>query len=293
MYAAGSLFNVAMGLARLGQTTAFASKIADDYFGRFLRKHIEAEQIDTRFLALAPGKQSTLAFVAMENGSPIFNFYGEGAADTLLTLEDIPETLFAETRILHFGSISLLRGTTPEAVLQTVERLQGKALLSLDLNIRPALVQDEPRYRTLLQRLIALADVVKLSDADLAWFRPHLSVEQALGELLTQGPALAVITRGSQGVVAARMSGATVQIPNFLVKVVDTVGAGDSFCAGLLTQLAERGMVTREAVLEISEAALDEILRFATAVAALNCMQAGANPPQRAEVERFLSLQEI
>jgi fructokinase len=291
MYAAGSLFNVAMGLARLGQTTAFASKVADDYFGRFLRKHIEAEQIDTRFLALAAGKQSTLAFVAMENGSPVFNFYGEEAADTLLTLEDLPEALFAETRILHFGSISLLRGTTPKAVLQTVERLHGKALLSLDLNIRPALVQDEPQYRTLLQRLIALADVVKLSDADLAWFRPHLSVEQALSELLTQGPALAVITRGAQGVIAARMSGAMVQVPNFAVQVVDTVGAGDSFCAGLLAQLAERGMITKEAVLEISEATLSEILRFAAAVAALNCMQAGANPPSRAEVERFLRLQ--
>lgn len=291
MYAAGSIFNVAMGLARLGQTTAFASKIADDYFGRFLRRHIEAERIDTRFLSFAEGKQSTLAFVAIERGSPVFTFYGEGAADTLVTIEDIPEALFSDTRIFHFGGISLLQGTTPEAVLQTVKRLQGKALLSLDINIRPALVHDEPRYRALLQQLIALADVVKLSDADLAWLNPEQPSEQAVSELLTQGPALVVITQGAQEVVAARAGGAIVQVPAIAVEVVDTVGAGDSFCAGLLAQLAERGVMTRAALQEITDVELSEMLRFAAAAAALNCTRAGANPPQRAELERFLSHQ--
>ena len=131
MYPAGSLLNVSVGVARLGQPAAFACKIADDYFGRFLRSYITAEGIDTRFLTTVAG-HSTLAFVAMEAGQPTFSFYREGAADTLLTVADVPDALLTETSILHIGSISLLSGTTPATVLATVKRLKGQALLSLD-----------------------------------------------------------------------------------------------------------------------------------------------------------------
>jgi fructokinase len=288
MYAAGSILNVAVGLARLEKETAFACKVADDYFGRYLQAYMAAEKIDPRFLVPLKGGRSTLAFVAMEAGIPTFSFYGEGAADTLLTVDELPDTLFTETRILHFGSISLLQGTTPDAVLQTVERLKGKALLSFDPNIRPELVRDEVGYRALLQRMIALADVVKLSDADLAWMMPGLSSGEALQELVAQGPALVVITRGAQGVMGASQRGASAQMPTFAVEVVDTVGAGDSFCAGLLAQLAERAMTTHESLARITANELGDILRFAAAVAALNCMQAGANPPRRSVVEQFL-----
>jgi fructokinase len=291
MHPAGSILNVAVGLARLGQKTTFSCKIADDSFGRILRAYITAEKIDTRFLIPVSGGRSTLAFVAMEGGNPVFNFYGEGAADTLLTIDDISETLFAETHILHFGSISLLQGTTPEAILQTAERLKGKALLSFDPNLRPELVHDEPGYRKRLQRALALADVVKLSDVDLSWMMPGLSPEQALHELLTQGPALVVITQGAKGVIGARVGGSAVKIPTFSVDIADTVGAGDAFCAGLLTQLVERGITTRENLQHISKDELSDLLRFAAGVAALNCMRSGANPPQRIEVDQFLQQQ--
>jgi fructokinase len=290
MYAAGSLLNVAVGLARLEKETAFACKVADDYFGRHLQSYMAAEKIDPRFLVPLMGGRSTLAFVAMENGIPTFSFYGEGAADTLLTIDELPEALFTETQILHFGSISLLQGTTPDAVLKTVELLKGKALLSFDPNIRPELVRDEKPYRELLQRMIELADVVKLSDADLAWMRPGLSSEEALHELIAQGPGLVVITRGAQGVLAATSEHTSVQMPTFAVEVADTVGAGDAFCAGLLAQLAERDITTHAALTRITTDELSEIVRYAAAVAALNCTQSGANPPRKAAVEQFLRL---
>src|SRR6266487_5728724 len=130
-------------------------KVATDFFGRFLRAYVESEGIDTRFL-LSADASSTLAFVAMEGGEAAYSFYGEGAADTLLTAAEVPDALFDETRVLHIGAISLLRGTTPAAVLATVERLKGRALISFDPNIRPGLVHDEPAYRALLARLFAL-----------------------------------------------------------------------------------------------------------------------------------------
>jgi fructokinase len=146
MYAGGSMLNVAVGLARLGQHAAFAGKIAEDFFGHHLLLTLKTERVDTRFLTTV-NAQSALAFVAMEEGEPVFSFYGAGTADSLLIPEDIPETLYQETDILHFGSVSLLRGTTPATVLTTVERLRGKALRTFDPNIRADLIHDESKYR--------------------------------------------------------------------------------------------------------------------------------------------------
>lgn len=289
MYPAGSLLNVAVSVVRLGQPAAFAGKIANDYFGRFLRSYITAEGIDTRFLTTVAG-HSTLAFVAMEAGQPTFSFYREGAADTLLTVADVPDTLLTETGILHIGSISLLSGTTPATVLATVKRLKGQALLSLDPNLRPAIVEDEQGYRALLQQLFTLIDILKLSDTDLAWLMPNTPAEEAIHELLAQGPALVVVTCGARGAMAAKAETSVVSVPGFPVEVIDTVGAGDTFCAALLTHLARRQVVTRTALQNVSGEELLEMLRFAAAAAALNCTRAGANPPHYAEVEQFLAL---
>jgi fructokinase len=288
MHPAGSPLNVAVSVVRLGQRAAFACKIADDYFGRFLQSYITTEGIDTRFLTMAAGR-STLAFVAMEAGQPTFGFYREGAADTLLTVADVPDALLTETGILHIGSISLLSGTTPATVLATVERLKGQALLSLDPNLRPAMVQDEKAYRSLLQKLFSLIDILKLSDADLAWLMPNRPAAQAIHELLTLGPALVVVTRGAQGASAVKVGAAVVSVPGFPVEIVDTVGAGDTFCGALLALLAQRRVVTRASLQDISGEDLEEMLRFAAAAAALNCTRAGANPPRYIEVEQFLA----
>jgi len=295
MHPGGSPLNVAVGLARLrpeaAGPVAFAGKVATDFFGRFLRAYIESQGIDTRFL-LSADTSSTLAFVAMESGEAAYSFYGEGAADTLLTAAEVPSALFDETRALHIGSISLLRGTTPTAVLATAERLKGRALISFDPNIRPSLVRDEPAYRALLTRLFALADVVKISAADLAWLAPGAPIARAAAELLALGPALVVVTRGGEGVMALRAATPPeppYDVPAFAVDVVDTVGAGDTFDAGLLAGLAERGALSREALLALDPNDLIGALRYAAAAAALVCARAGADPPRRAEVEQFLA----
>lgn len=285
MHPGGSPFNVAVGLARLGRPTAFASKVSSDLFGRYLLEYTESQGIDTRFV-VSSNAQSTLAFVAMEGGEPAYAFYNEGMAGTLLTPEEVPAALFDETAILHFGSISLLSGTTPAAVLSTVERLKGHALLSFDPNLRPGLVQDEKAYRDLLDRLAGLADVIKLSASDLQWFAPGSTVEQAAAALAARGPALVAITQGGRGVLAVR-GGDRWEIPSFDVQVVDTVGAGDAFSSGLLAGLADRNIVSRDALEGASVEDIAATLRFAVAVSALTCTRAGSDPPSRDEVARF------
>ncbi|HYO49796.1 MAG TPA: carbohydrate kinase [Chloroflexia bacterium] len=286
MHAGGSPFNVAVGLARLGQPVAFASKISSDLFGRYLREHVEAEGISTRFL-LTSQAPSTLAFVAIEEAEAAYAFYDEGAAHTLLAPEEVPTELFDETTILHFGSISLLRGTTPAAVLQAVRRLKGRALLSFDPNLRPGLVRDPVSYRALLDKLFSLADIVKVSAADLAWLAPGQSIEQAAADLLARGPALVAVTQGGEGVLALRRE-SRIAVPGFSVRVEDTVGAGDAFSAGLLAALAERGVTSRSGLEEMPGEALASALTFGAAVAALTCMRRGADPPRRDQVAQFL-----
>jgi fructokinase len=285
MHAGGSPFNVAMGVARLGLPVAFAGKLSTDLFGRFLLARVQAEGVDTRFL-LTSEAQSTLAFVAKENNEPVYAFYCEGTADTLLTPDEIPAALFEETGILHFGSISLLLGTTPAAVVSTVERLKGRALLSFDPNVRPGLVRDEVAYRALLDRVFALADVVKISAADLDWLLPGLDVEEASARLLAFGPALVVVTRGDKGVLARR-EGQIWEVPALDEQVVDTVGAGDAFSSGMLAGLAERGVVSRSALEHLQPEEFVQVLRLGAVVSGLTCTRAGADPPTRAEVSSF------
>jgi fructokinase len=292
MHPGGSPFNVAVGLARLEQHPAFVSKLARDFFGRYLLAHLECQGIATNLLRYDEQAPSTLAFVAIEDGEPVYSFYDQGAADTLLTIEDIPAVCLEETRILHFGSISLLRGTTPAAVVATVEALKGRALLSFDPNIRPGLVRDEQAYRDLIGRLVALSDIVKLSAADIDWLTPEHSYEQVASNMLAQGAALVVVTLGNMGALVLRATPDGVpqrwDIPAFVVPIADTVGAGDAFSAGLLAALAERAVSGRSALLQLDVAELERVLHFASAVSAVTCMRAGANPPTRAEVEQFL-----
>lgn len=288
MHPGGSIFNVAVGLARLREHVAFAGKIAEDYFGQHLLQTLKSEGVDTRFVSMSQA-QTTLAFVTVVDGQPAFTFYGEGTADSLLTVEDIPETLYQETGILHVGSVSLLRGTTPATVVSTVERLKGKALLSIDPNIRANLIHDEPQYRALLQHVIALSDIVKLSDVDLAWLLPGASVEEALLHLCELGPALAIVTQGEKGVMAQSGSIPAIQVPTIPVSLVDTVGAGDSFCAGVLAWMADNAITSHQEVLALAESELRAALTFASVVAGLNCAKAGANPPSRFEVEQFMA----
>lgn len=294
-HAGGSLMNVAVTVARLGQQVALASKVSTDAFGRFLRSHVTEQGVDPRFL-LESTAQSTLAFVSMVGGEPEYNFYTTDTADTLVTVDELPQELFNETSVLHYGSISLLRGTTPAAVLATAEQLKGRALLSCDPNLRPGLIEDEQSYRALLDRALGLADLIKISTADLTWFAPNQTIEQAAESLLNRGAALAVVTRGGDGVLAVRREGEGVRqitVPPFKVNVVDTVGAGDSFSGGFLTALSEQGVVTRSALEQLPLDRLEASLRFATAVSALTCTRAGADPPDRHTVDQFLAQQGV
>lgn len=291
MHPGGGPYNVAVGLARLGQPTTFVSKVGGDFFGRRLRQAVRAEGIDDRWLFDSPAP-TTLAFVAVEGGEPVFSFYGDGAADTRLTRDELPDELFAAASILHFGGISLLRGSTPDAALSAAERLQGRALISLDPNIRPLLVRDGLTYAALLGRAVSTTDLLKLSAADIAWLAPGVDPTEYAAAQLDSGPALVALTRGADGVSGLRRRGGQLEridVPTIPVVVADTVGAGDSFTAGLLAALAAGGVTSRAALEAMPAEQLRAALRQGVATAAVACSRPGADPPRSAELAAFLA----
>lgn len=286
MHPGGSPCNVAVALTRLGARVEFAGKASTDIFGRFLVDYLLQEGVGTQLLSRSPAP-STLAFVALVGGEPSFAFFGDHTADTLLQPDDLPAEI-ASTTLLHFGSISLLRGETATTIARLVERLQRRTLLSFDPNIRPSLIRDERAYRRLLARLLRAADIVKMSETDARWFAPDRPADAVAVEVLGLGPALVVITQGARGAYA-RTAAAGVHVAAPSVRVVDTVGAGDAFTAGLLFALAHQDITARAALARLGPDGLKTALRFAAAAAALTCTRAGADPPRIGEIAAFLA----
>jgi fructokinase len=282
----GSPLNVAIGLARLEQPTAFVGRFSRDPFGTVLRNHALRSDVDLS-LAVADERPTTIALVTLVDGVAQYDFSVEGTADFGWS-DDLP-TLPPSVRILHFGSLAswLPPGSTAIAGLVTSLHAAGNVLISYDPNVRPQLQPDSAAARDEVERALRHAHVVKASDEDLRWLYAGSSVEEVAHRWLGFGPSLVVITRGNAGAVAFTPTH-TISRPIRPAHLVDTVGAGDAFMSGLLDGLARRGVTSPgrlgHAVRDASTvaAAVDE----AALVAAATCARAGASPPRRSELGR-------
>lgn len=279
----GSPYNVAVALGRLEAPVAFLGRISTDAFGRLLRQHLVANGVDLRYLREGQ-EPSTLALVHLAEGEPEFTFYGEGTADRQLRPEDLPGAFPRDVLALHGGSISLVLEPIASTLDGLMRRERRRRLISLDPNVRPGLIRDRETYRGRLEEWIASADVIKVSRTDLSWLYPQDPIDRVAERWRGMGPALVVLTLGEKGAQGFAPPG-VVRVPGIPVRVVDTVGAGDAFTAGLLAWLSHHGRLTRGEVERLPEAELTRALDYANRVAALTCMRAGADPPRRQEVE--------
>lgn len=281
-YAGGAVFNTAIALGRLGAPSAFFSGISNDMLGQILTDTLEASKVDTQFCARSD-RPTTVAFVKLVNGQATYAFYDENTAGRLLSQDQLP-TLPATISTLFFGGISLVN----DPAASTYEALQAREaptrVTMIDPNIRPGFIAGkETEYRARIERMIARADIVKLSDEDLHWLMGEGDVSTLARQLLEKGPKLVFITEGAAG---ARAITATQNrfVAATKVTVADTVGAGDTFNAGALTALHEAGALTKSALTTLSDATLDAALTLGTKSAAVTVSRPGANPPWRNEL---------
>lgn len=279
----GAIFNTAISLGRLGVPVGMLTGISNDLFGKQLRDALVASNVDTS-LIIESDRPTTLAFVKLTDGHASYSFYDENTAGRTLTPSDLPN-LGDNVSAMYFGGISLACEPGAEAYAALLEEEGRDSIIMIDPNIRPSFIDDEARYRTRLERMIANADIVKLSDEDLDWLQAGSKPQSTKAKwLLEQGPSLVSLTRGSAGATAFLSTGEEVNVAAHSVNVVDTVGAGDTFNAGVLCKLAELGLLNKDRLTQISSDHVEDALQFGAKVAAITVSRAGANPPWAAEL---------
>ncbi|MET7679780.1 carbohydrate kinase [Streptomyces sp. NPDC005423] len=279
----GGPANTAVALARLGTPARFLARLSGDAFGRLFRGHLEASGVDLSY-AVAAAEPSTLAVAELDGtGQAAFSFHAERTADWQWTPGELAGVDLSGTACVHTGSLALVRAPGGPVVEEFLAAAAPQATISIDPNVRPLLVRPEA-YRARLARWCGLADILRLSEDDLELLLPGTPPERACDTWHAAGVRLVVITLGAGGALAS-LDGERMRVPAVATRVVDTVGAGDSFTAGLLHHLGVRELLGgRLAGLRLEEVA--EACRFGARVAALTCSVAGPNPPWRNQLAR-------
>jgi fructokinase len=281
-HAGGSPANVALGLARLGNPVTLRTQLGRDGFGAMVRDHLADSGV---LVDAGPGEDAfatSLAIAMLFAGVATYDFRIEWDVPSLVPVP-------VETRCMHTGSLAtvLEPGRTNVVDLMEREHERGRVTMSYDPNARPALMGDAATARPGVERLVSLANVVKVSDEDLAWLYPDRPYQDVARAWLASGPALVVVTRGGAGVHAVS-GNVEIQRAAIPIDLVDTVGAGDSFTSGLLDGLRRAdllGFARHDALAAIDEATLLEVVDEAARVAAITCSRPGADPPTLAEMD--------
>lgn len=278
----GSPFNAAVGLARLGQPVGFFGPVSNDFLGARLMQGLLDEGVDTRITPRTEAP-TTLSLIGTDaQGVPAYSFYGHGAADRQLR-PDMLALLPGSMSGLHIGSYTTVVEPTASTLRHLVALEHTRTPISYDPNVRLNVEPELQRWRDMLRWMLPRTHLLKISLEDLQLLLPGMGPEPFAAEALAQGVKLVVVTLGADG--AQAWSGpAAAHVPAVPVSVIDTVGAGDSFQAALLTWLLERRLLSIEALGHLSSTQLGEALRFSAQAAAITCSRRGANPPRRKEL---------
>jgi fructokinase len=282
----GSPANVAVGLARLGVPTRMAARISGDPPGRILRRRLAEAGVDLRGVVEA-AEASSLALVTHGPAGPHYDLRLHDTADWQWAEAELERVDPASLSALHVGSLAAVLPPGAHEITALVRRVRGTATVSYDPNVRPEQMAAVPDAHTRIKALMGLADVVKLSDADLAWLAPGTAPAEFAGRAVAAGAAVAVVTRGAHGVVAA-CAGGRFELPAVPVEVVDTVGAGDSYMSTLIAGLHDRGLLgaaARPALRAVEKDVLAAVLHDAALAAALTCGRRGSDPPTSDELQ--------
>jgi len=280
----GGPFNAARTMARLGAPAAYLGRLSGDRFGRTLRESLVADGVATD-LVVATDDPTTLALAELDpSGAASYQFYiehtsapGLTVTDALAVLARLPARPFA----VHVGTLGLVLEPMASAYQAVVAQLAGEALIVVDANCRPVLIHDRDAYWTRMRSVLADADVVKVSDEDLAFLSMCAGGGLTATGLLAFGPTVVLLTGGAAGSDVVTAAGVS-HIDTPPTKVVDTIGAGDAFGGGFVAWWHEHG---RQRADLADRDALVAAARFATVVASRTCERAGADPPHRHELD--------
>jgi len=282
----GSIYNVAIAIGRLGRNVGYLGGISEDFFGQMLLDELKFSNVNLGLVAIS-NRATTLAFVKLINGQAQYAFVDEGSAGRMIVPEQFPD-LPKNTMAMHFGSFSLINDPGASTYEKLAKDNAKNLVISLDPNIRPTLVQDKAPYLQRLERMIALADIIKISDEDLRWIYPDTNENSASEDVIAKkwidhGAKLVIITKGKDG-ASAWTANHNVFQPAIKARFCDSVGAGDTFSAGILASLDAKQLLNKSKLAKISLTDLEYAMEFAARAAAITVSRAGANPPWKSEL---------
>jgi len=296
----GANANVAIALARRGTPQQFLARISDDRFGKIIRERLEANGVGLDH-AIAADELTTLAVVSIDShGVPSYAFYVNGTADWGWTPSELPTDATLDSlgaKALQFGCLTMAMAPGNAVIEAWGERLykEERLTISHDINMRPALGFEREVERQRVERVNQFSHLIKASDEDIEWLyglEPGTDIDGIVNDWIGDSGRHVFVTRGGDGVSVYRPGGTRFDVPSRKINVVDTVGAGDTFCANLLGQLHDSDSLGERAFARLgslSDDQLHEYVRVAGVAASITCERSGAEPPTTADLEAVLA----
>lgn len=284
--AGGSPFNVAIGLARLGQKSGLLTGVSEDFLGQRLMAILKRENVNTDF-AIIKKAPTTLSFIQKDSeGVPDYAFYGTGGADRSVVTDDLPNDYHIDG--IHVGSYSIVTPPTADTLYELIQKHSGQCLISLDPNVRLGVEPDIQQWIKRVDMIARHANLLKISDEDFAHLYPEIPVEEKIKEWLSFGVGLIAFTKGGDGAqLWSQTANASVNAPK--ITVADTVGAGDTFQTALIKQLLDLKDQSSDWESHLDAEKLKEIGNFAATAAAITCSRQGADLPSMDDVNQALT----
>ena len=283
----GSPANTAVALARLGTKTYMKARTSTDKFGTEIRNYLTSQNINLDYSLVVKNPSSVVNALIQKDGSAKYEANLRGAADYGWTYEELDQVIDPDIQIVQLGSLTsyIEPGATNVEKWFSKLRQSNKYLLTFDPNIRhPLDGENEVDVRSRAKKLASLSHVVKASDEDLNWIFSNNNPQDSAINIIESGASLVVVTLGKKGAFAVNKKLEIVEVKANEIAVIDTIGAGDTFAAALITQLLENSLINKNALDNLSSDDLTEILTNCSAASAITCSRQGANPPHRHEV---------
>ena len=281
--AGGAPANVAVGVARLGCEAGFIGRVGLDPLGKFMQETLNAENVSTDHMILDPTQRTSTVIVGLDNGERSFTFMVNPSADQFLEVGDLPN--FQAGDFLHCCSIALINDPSRSTTIEAIRRVkQAGGFFSFDPNLRDSLWESLEEMKTVVNDVVAMADILKFSEEELTLLTNTTTLDEATKVITAQYPEkLIIITLGKDGAIY-HFHGKSQIIAGKALKPVDTTGAGDAFVSGLLAGLSEVADWK-------DEETLVNVIRKANASGALATTAKGAMAalPNKAQLEAFLS----
>lgn len=283
----GSPANTALAVSRLGLKSYFKARLSQDSTGQQIKNYLTQASVNLSTAIEVPDKALVIKARIQEDGSAQYFADLSGCADFGWKESELSLELPPEVQVVHLGSLAAATEPGAEAVEKWAKEIKDskRAAISFDPNIRPTLVQDAKKLKQRVERIASFSDIVKVSHEDMNWIDPDQTPQKIAERWLAQGAQVVVITQAENGAIILRPDTAPKQYSALKVDLIDTIGAGDTFAAALLTQLIEGDLLSKSGLVpNISSEQWGQIIKNSLSASAITCSRKGANPPHRNEV---------